>query len=88
MATPSITNPTSLARRGKAGPPIKVWDPLVRILHSTMSLGVIANLTLLRENKDLHNIVGYVVLGALTARILFDLMSTASAHLLLQLAPA
>jgi cytochrome b len=76
MATPSTINPTSLADRGKAGQPVKVWDPVVRILHWTMALGVIANLTLLREIKELHNIVGYVVLGALTVRILWGFVGT------------
>jgi cytochrome b len=80
MATPSSIIPTSLADQGKAGQPVKVWDPVVRILHWTMALGVIANLTLLRENKDLHNIVGYVVLGALTVRILWGFIGTRHAR--------
>lgn len=80
MVTPSTIDPTSLADAGKAGQPVKVWDPVVRILHWTMALGVIANLTLLRENKDLHNIVGYVVLGALTARILWGFIGTRHAQ--------
>ena len=80
MVTPSTIDPTSLADAGKAGQPVKVWDPVVRILHWTMALGVIANLTLLRENKDLHNIVGYVVLGALTARILWGFIGTRHAR--------
>lgn len=71
MATPFMIDPTSLARSGEAGPPVKVWDPLVRLLHWTMALGVIANLSVLRENENLHNITGYMVLGALSLRIIW-----------------
>ncbi len=80
MATPSTRNPTSLADGGKAGQPVKVWDPVVRILHWTMALGVIANLSLLRESDDLHNIVGYVVLGALSLRIIWGFFGTRHAR--------
>ncbi len=80
MATPASIDPTSLARTGKAGQPVKVWDPLVRVLHWTMALGVIANLTLLRENDDLHNVVGYVVLGALSVRIVWGFVGTRHAR--------
>jgi cytochrome b len=80
MATPSTIHPTSLAPTGKAGQPVKVWDPLVRVLHWTMALGVIANLSVLRENEDLHNIVGYVVLGALSLRIVWGVIGTRHAR--------
>lgn len=80
MATPSTNHPTSLAPTGKAGQPVKVWDPLVRILHWTMALGVIANLSVLRENEDLHNVVGYVVLGALSLRVVWGFIGTRHAR--------
>lgn len=80
MASPSTIHPTSLAATGKAGPPVKVWDPMVRVLHWTMALGVIANLSVLRENEDLHNIVGYVVLGALSLRIVWGFIGTRHAR--------
>ncbi|PZN95780.1 MAG: cytochrome B [Alphaproteobacteria bacterium] len=80
MTRLSSIDPTNLARTGKVGQPVKVWDPLVRVLHWTMALGVIANLTLLRENEDLHNIVGYVVLGALSLRIIWGFVGTRHAR--------
>lgn len=80
MAAPSTNHPTSLAPTGKAGQPVKVWDPLVRVLHWTMALGVIANLSVLRENEDLHNVVGYVVLGALSLRVVWGFIGTRHAR--------
>lgn len=80
MATPSASDPVSPADNGGAGPVVKVWDPLVRILHWTMALGVIANLTLLRESKDAHNLVGYVVVGALALRVLWGFVGTRHAR--------
>ncbi len=80
MATPSIIDPTRPAPAGRAGQPVKVWDPLVRVLHWTMALGVIANLSVLRENEDLHNIVGYVVLGALSVRIVWGFIGSRHAR--------
>ncbi|MBC7520202.1 MAG: cytochrome b/b6 domain-containing protein [Sandarakinorhabdus sp.] len=80
MTAPVSPDDTSLSRKGEAGRPVKVWDPLVRVLHWTMALGVIANLTLLRENDGLHNIVGYVVGGALTVRVLWGFVGTRHAR--------
>jgi cytochrome b len=80
MAAPSIIDPTSLARGGKAGRPVKVWDPLVRVLHWTMALGVIANLSLFRESEDVHNVIGYVVLGALSLRIVWGFIGSRHAR--------
>jgi cytochrome b len=45
-----------------------------------MAIGVIANLTLLRENDDLHNIVGYGVTAALTLRVLWGFVGTPHAR--------
>ncbi|MBB3862101.1 cytochrome b [Novosphingobium hassiacum] len=48
---------------------VRVWDPLVRIFHWTVAGGVIANLTFLRHEEDLHIYVGYVVVVALAMRL-------------------
>lgn len=50
---------------------VKVWDPLLRLFHWTLALGCIANLTVLREAGDVHEIVGYGVLGAVGVRLLW-----------------
>lgn len=61
-------------------PKAKVWDPVVRIIHWTVALGVFANLTLLRESSDIHQIVGYVVLGAVACRIVWGLFAPGHAR--------
>jgi cytochrome b len=48
---------------------VRVWDPLVRLFHWTVAAGVIANLTFLREAKDPHVLVGYIVVAALAVRL-------------------
>lgn len=57
-----------------------VWDPLVRVFHWTVALGVIANLSILRHDKSVHLIVGYVVLAALVLRLVWGLVGTRHAR--------
>jgi cytochrome b len=61
-------------------PQVKVWDPVVRLFHWTLTLGCIANLTVLREVEPLHEIVGYVILGAIAIRILWGFVGSAHAR--------
>ena len=75
--TQSILSDPDLAGPNKK---IKVWDPVVRITHWTVVLGVFANLTVLRESSDIHQIVGYVVFGAVSCRIAWGLLATGHAR--------
>lgn len=59
---------------------IRVWDPVVRMIHWTVVLGVFANLTVLRETRDIHQIVGYVVFGAVICRIVWGLLARGHAR--------
>ena len=59
---------------------IRVWDPVVRIIHWTVVAGVFANLTILRESSDTHQLVGYVVLGAVACRIVWGLVAQGHAR--------
>lgn len=61
-------------------PQVKVWDPVVRLFHWTLALGCIGNLTVLREVEPLHEIVGYVILGAIAIRILWGFVGSAHAR--------
>jgi len=63
-----------------SGKKINVWDPVVRIIHWTVVLGVFANLTLLRESNDVHEIVGYVVFGSVICRIVWGLFANGHAR--------
>ena len=61
-------------------PQVKVWDPVVRLFHWTLALGCIANLTILREVEPAHELVGYVVLGAIAIRILWGFVGSRHAR--------
>ena len=61
-------------------PQVKVWDPLVRLFHWTLALGCIANLTILREVEPAHELVGYVILGAIATRILWGFVGSTHAR--------
>lgn len=57
----------------------RVWDPLVRLAHWTFAVGCAAAF-LTEENRSIHKIVGYVVLGALAARLLWGFVGTKHAR--------
>jgi len=59
---------------------VRVWDPLVRIFHWTVAGGVLANLTFLREERDWHVYLGYVVVAALLIRILWGFVGRGHAR--------
>lgn len=50
---------------------VLVWDPLVRTLHWLMALGCLCNLSILSDAGDVHDWVGYVVLGGVIARLVW-----------------
>lgn len=49
----------------------RVWDPVVRLFHWTLVLGVVANLTVFREWKAVHRYVGYVIVAAIAIRLVW-----------------
>jgi cytochrome b len=54
---------------------IRVWDPLVRIVHWTVAFGCILNLFVL-ESGTAHEVIGYVVAGAMTVRIIWGFVGS------------
>jgi cytochrome b len=59
---------------------IKVWDPLVRLFHWTVVLGVAANLFLTAEGKVVHRWIGYAVVVAILLRLLWGIVGTRHAR--------
>lgn len=55
---------------------VKVWDILVRITHWTVAAGIIANLFFTEDGSELHEYVGYTVLGLVVVRLLWGLVGT------------
>ena len=51
---------------------VRVWDPFVRVFHWLLVAGFAVNyFELVREGKLAHQVIGYVVLGLVAARILW-----------------
>lgn len=55
---------------------VKVWDILVRVTHWTIAAGIIANLLFTEDSSELHEYVGYTVLGLVVVRLLWGLVGT------------
>jgi cytochrome b len=69
----------------EAGPPvgpasIVVWDPLVRIFHWTVVLGCVLDLFVLEGGAQPHEVIGYVIAGALLARVAWGFVGTRHAR--------
>ena len=57
--------------------PMLVWDPFVRVFHWLVVAGFVVNyFELVREGKLAHQVVGYVVLGLIAARILWGFVGS------------
>ena len=55
---------------------VRVWDILVRFTHWTVAAGIIANLLFTEDGSELHEVVGYVVVGLVVIRLLWGLIGT------------
>lgn len=55
---------------------VRVWDPLVRVFHWVLAGGIAANLWITDDSGKAHEIVGYVVLGAIAIRLLWGFVGS------------
>ncbi|SNT69878.1 cytochrome b/b6 domain-containing protein [Psychrobacter sp. LV10R520-6] len=55
---------------------VRVWDILVRITHWAVAAGIIANLLFTEDGSELHEYVGYTVVGLVVTRLLWGLVGT------------
>jgi cytochrome b len=55
---------------------IKVWDPVVRILHWTVVLGVALAWLTSEWSRDTHEIVGYVIFAAICTRLVWGFIGS------------
>lgn len=63
-----------------AAPPVLLWDPLVRITHWTIALGVVANGLLNEDGGLAHLWIGWTVLGLLAVRLFWGLVGPSEAR--------
>jgi cytochrome b len=57
-----------------------VWDIVVRLFHWSLATAFLANAFFTRPGKDLHETVGYVVIGLLALRLVWGLVGTRHAR--------
>lgn len=55
---------------------VRVWDILVRVTHWTVAAGITANLLFTEKGSELHQYVGYTVVGLVVVRLLWGLVGT------------
>lgn len=58
----------------------KVWDPLVRLFHWSLVLGIALNGVLLEADSKLHLQVGYAVVALIALRIVWGMIGTPHAR--------
>lgn len=59
---------------------VKVWDPLVRLFHWSLVLGIALNGLILDDDSKLHVQVGYAVVGLVAIRMIWGLVGTRHAR--------
>ena len=72
--------PQHAARSDDTDATLRVWDPLVRIFHWSVALGVVINTVLLEGGKAPHRYVGYAVAAALAVRIVWGFVGSVHAR--------
>ncbi|MCB1338565.1 MAG: cytochrome b/b6 domain-containing protein [Maritimibacter sp.] len=53
---------------------IRVWDPLVRLIHWSVAAGVFVNAAVTDPEKQPHELVGYAILALVLLRLVWGLM--------------
>ncbi len=67
------------ASAGNGARTISVWDPLVRLVHWSIALGILIN-AMSEGDKSLHEFIGYAALGLVTVRLLWGLIGPRNAR--------
>lgn len=70
--------PVKIASLG--GDRIPVWDPIVRLFHWIVVVGVLLNYFVLDTGKSTHQYVGYVVAGVLVVRLIWGVIGSRHAR--------
>ncbi len=69
-----------MGRTPNVGPPVALWDPLVRISHWGIAIVVIANALITRGGSALHVGIGWAALALLILRIGWGLVGVPEAR--------
>ena len=55
---------------------VYVWDPLVRLFHWSLAISFAANAFVVDQDSDLHEYIGYTVMGLVLIRIVWGFVGT------------
>lgn len=55
---------------------VQVWDLVVRLFHWTVAIGCFANSFVFTDGKDVHQVIGYLIAGALAIRFVWGFVGT------------
>ncbi|WP_101049428.1 cytochrome b/b6 domain-containing protein [Macromonas nakdongensis] len=70
---PSLDHPTPR-------PPVRVWDPFVRLFHWSLVTCVLLNQFVLEEGETPHEIAGYIASGLVAARVVWGFVGSRHAR--------
>ena len=70
---PSLDTPTPR-------PPVRVWDPFVRLFHWSLVTCVLLNQFVLEEGETPHEIAGYIASGLVAARVVWGFIGSRHAR--------
>lgn len=59
---------------------IRVWDPLVRMIHWGVAGAILLNATVIEDESLAHEVIGYVAVGLVVARLLWGLIGPENAR--------
>ncbi len=60
---------------------IKVWDPLVRLIHWSLALTIMLNGAFVDEESSLHEWIGYTAVGLIGVRLIWGMIGTQYARM-------
>lgn len=68
--------------RFKAAPArtVRVWDPLVRLIHWGVAGAVLLNATVIEDEGRAHEVIGYVAFGLVAIRLVWGVIGPAHAR--------
>ena len=59
---------------------VRVWDPLVRLVHWGVAGAVLLNATVIEEESTAHEVIGYIAVGLVATRLVWGLVGTRHAR--------
>jgi len=73
---------TAQGARPQAAPTraVRVWDPLVRLIHWGVAGAVLLNATIIEDESTAHELIGYIAVGLVAIRLVWGLIGPAHAR--------